>query len=510
MVYRAALYLRVSKEDTKKAEQNGQELQNSIENQRRFLLEYLKDQTEIEVYDCYIDRGYSGLLFEERPGFLRMWKDILERTVNMVVVKDLSRFGREHIQTDAYIRKIFPSLGVRFLAVADSYDSLFAKEEEQNLLIPIKNFINDSYARDISIKIRSSQEAMRREGICAGAFVPYGYRKEQGRLCPEAESAVVVKLIYLLKLEGKSAGHIAEKLNQWGISSPAEFRRERGSVYYTGFQEYETAKWTGTSVDRILKNRVYIGVLEQGKWKRISYKVQTVIAVPEEKWSRTEGAHPAIISEEAYQLVQKISGLDMRQAPRQNSLDRLSGLLFCGDCKRAMVRRSGHAKRKREDYYICSGYNKGEGCSRHSILADRLFQIVWSVIACSSKGMEQMQKLREKRGRNIWDIFIQNSEKKIEKYKKRLEQAEEDFNRGILNTEEYQRYRTVYLEGQKKQRQAVFLCKQEKSRREEEDKQGREWKEIVPDRLLCLLLIEKIEIGEEKKIKIWVRFRMDR
>ena len=255
MIYRAALYLRVSKEDEGS-------FRNSIENQKQFLLEYLKNMPDVSVYDCYTDNGYSGLVFEERPEFLRMWEDIISHKVNMVAVKDLSRFGREHIKTDTYIQKIFPSLGVRFLAAADAYDSLFAKEGEQNLLLPIKNFINDQYARDISIKIRSSQEAMRRAGICAKAYVPYGYQKKQGKLYPDLESARVVRLIFLLKLEGESANRIAKRLNTWGISSPAEFRRERGSSYYTGFQEQEVAKWSGGSIDRILKDCVYTGVLE--------------------------------------------------------------------------------------------------------------------------------------------------------------------------------------------------------------------------------------------------------
>ena len=428
----------------------------------------------------------------------------------MVVVKDLSRFGREHIKMDAYIRKIFPSLGVRFVAVADSYDSLFAKEGEQNLLIPVKNFINDSYARDISIKIRSSQEAMRREGICIGAYVPYGYQKKQGQLYPERESAAVVKLIFLLKLEGESASGIAKKLNQWGIFSPAEFRRKRGSAYYTGFQEREVAQWEGGSVDRILKDRVYTGVLEQGKRMRISYKVREVVSVPKEKWSVTENAHPAIISEREYRLVQQISLLDMRRSPKQKGVYLFSGLLFCGDCKRMMTRRSGRSKKKQEGYYICSAYNKGEGCSRHSISEERLVQMLWLVLQLQSPIELFLNWLKKgktiiRKGRNIWDDFISENLKNMEKRKQRIEEVEKDFQKGILDQEEYLQYRTVYLKEQEKLEQAVQLCKKEKDKREKEQKQGK----IILDRLFYLLLIEKIEIYQEKKIKIWFRFQMD-
>lgn len=458
-----------------------------------------------------IDDGYSGLIFEERPAFLRMWKDILNHRINMVIVKDLSRFGREHIKMDTYIRKIFPSLGVRFVAVADSYDSLSTKEGEQNLLIPIKNFINDSYARDISVKIRSSQEAMRREGICVGAYVPYGYQKRQGQLYPERESAVVVKLIFLLKLEGESAEEIAKKLNQWGISSPTEFRREKGSAYYTGFQEREVTQWMGGSVDRILKDRVYTGVLEQGKRMRISYKVQTVVSVPKEKWSVTKDAHLAIISEREYNLVQQISLLDIRRAPKQKEVYLFSGFLFCSDCKRIMTRRSGRSRKKKAGYYICSSYNKGEGCTRHAISEEILVPMVWLVIQaqsqlkwflCQSERIKKTQSIGG--GQTIWDGFVRKNLEKIEKYKQRIKEVEEDFYKGIINQKEYMQYQSVYGREQEKLEYAVQLCKQEKEKRKEQMQE--KW---MSNRLFYILLIERIEIDQKKKIKIWFRFQID-
>lgn len=516
-IYRAALYLRISKEDTEKTLQNQRYFSNSIENQRRVLLNYLKCMPEVVIYDFYIDDGYSGLVFYERPGFLRMWKDITNHLVNMVAVKDLSRFGREHIETDAYIQKIFPSLGVRFLAIEDSYDSLYATEGEQNLLIPIKNFLNDHYAGDISVKIRSSQEAMRREGIYVGAYVPYGYRKKQGKLYPDAESARVVKLIFLMKLEGESAGRIAKRLNGWGISSPAEFRREKGETYYTGFQEQEVAAWSGVSVDRILKDRIYSGVLEQGKRMRISYKVRRVISVPKEKWSVVKGVHQAIIPEEEYKLVQQLALLDMRRAPRQKEVYLFSGLLFCDACKRMMIRRTGRSKNKKDANYLCSSYNKGEGCTRHSISEELLSQMVWAVVSylncyagmiynkMETKCLNRVGILGGK-GKSIWDCFIQKNREKMEKYQQRIRQVEEDFHNGVLEQREYVQYRDVYRNEWEKLKEAVGLCEQEKNEREENLQQaGR-----MLEHLLLVLLVERIEIGDGKKVKIWVRFRMDR
>ncbi len=439
-----------------------------------------------------------------------MWNDILENRINMVVVKDLSRFGREHIETDAYIQKIFPSLSVRFVAVLDSYDSLLAKEEERSLLIPIKNFINDHYARDISIKIRSSQEVMRKEGICVAAYVPYGYQKRQGKLYPDLESAIVVRLIFLLKLEGKNSDEIAKWLNLWGISSPAEFRREKGNFYYTGFQQQEIAKWTKETVYRILHNRVYIGILEQGKRMRISYKVQKVISVPKENWSVIKGTHLPIISEKEYQLAEQISFLDMRRSPKEESIYLLSGFVFCGNCKKIMVRRTGRSKNKKKNYYLCSSYNKGKGCTRHTISEILLLQIIWEIIQFNKDWNEVAQKnnmwKNRRKGNCIWNIFIQKNIEKIEKYRKRIKQIKVDWEKGILTQEEYKQYQMVYQKEQERLEQAILFCEQEKEKREEE----RKCSKITLERLLIVWLLKRIEIYEEKKIKIWFSFQIDR
>jgi len=510
--YKAALYLRVSKEDKDKKYQTETFFSNSIENQKRFLLEYLKYMPEVTVYDSYIDDGYSGILFEKRPGFLRMWKDIENGKVNMVVVKDLSRFGREHIETDTYIQKIFPSLGVRFLAVGDSYDSLYAKEGERNLLIPVKNFINDYYARDISMKIRSSQEAMRKAGIYAGAYAPYGYKKENGKLVLDCKSAKIVRLIFLKKLEGDSAGRIAKQLNTWGISSPAEYKRENGSAYYTGFQCYEIAKWSGMSVAKILKNRVYTGVLEQGKRTQISYKVKKVISLPEEKWSIVEGTHRAIISKQEFELVQRLSLLDMRKAPKQNGLYLFSGLLFCGDCKTMMTRRAGRLKEKKDGCYLCSAYNKGRGCTRHAIPEKLLFQIIESLLQRYTKQFEQIRQeicFQEKMSseyRVIWQDLIENHQKNIEKCLLRLKQIEEDFHNHLLTYEEYEQYKKVYQTRRTELEKAILLCQKEQERKKSAEKNIK----FIPDRLLVILLMERIEVYDGKHIKIRFAFRMDK
>jgi len=434
-----------------------------------------------------------------------MWRDIINGKINMVAVKDLSRLGREHIQTDAYIQKIFPSLGVRFLAVMDSYDSLYAKEGEKQFLIPIKNFINDQYARDISIKIRSSQEAMRKEGLCTGAIVPYGYQKENKKLFPDQTSAVVVRLIFLKKLEGESAKKIAEDLNGWGIPSPTEYRREKGSSYYSGFQCQEVAKWSGMSVAEILKNHVYIGILEQGKRMRISYKVRKVVAVPKEKWSIVKGAHQAIISKEEFDLVSQLSSLDLRRAPGQTELYPFSGLLFCGDCKRAMIRRTGYGKKGRA-CYLCSNYNKGNGCTRHTIFEDVLFALIQIIFQNDRKAVqiawEESNLKRKQKEESFWKDLIQKNQERERKYQYRINQAEKDFQEGKIGKKEWKQYQAVYLKQIEWEKKAVLLCEQElKHQKRKEDAE-----EIILSHSFLVWLIKRIEIYDGKKVKIQFRF----
>ena len=227
-IYHAAIYVRLSKEDgdvagTAKAESN------SISNQKNLIKDFLKDKDDIIVVSERVDDGYSGSNFE-RPGFQMMMEDIRRGAVDCVVVKDLSRFGREYIDSGKYIERLFPALGVRFIAVNDHIDS---KEESgrDDIVVPFKNLMNDAYCRDISIKIRSHLEVKRKNGEYIGAFTPYGYKKDENdrnRLVPDLYAAGVVKDIFRMKMNGMSQAAIAERLNGKGILSPMEYKHSLG------------------------------------------------------------------------------------------------------------------------------------------------------------------------------------------------------------------------------------------------------------------------------------------
>ena len=218
------MYLRLSKDDEDRGSFNKSE-SNSIGNQRQLIKSFLREQPDIELYDIYVDDGFSGSNFD-RPEFKRMIGDIEAGRVNCVVVKDLSRFGRDYIEAGRYLEKIFPALGVRFIALTDHYDSISADTGERQIVLAVKNFINDSYCRDISTKVKSQLAVKRKAGECLSPFAVYGYRKspkDKNKLVVDDYAAEIVRRIFRWKIEGMAVAAIAKKLDELHILSPKEY-----------------------------------------------------------------------------------------------------------------------------------------------------------------------------------------------------------------------------------------------------------------------------------------------
>ncbi len=248
--YDADLYLRLSREDGDKAESD------SIANQRELLMDYLSSHPEIRLHEVRTDDGYSGVNYD-RPGFIQMMEAVKAGEINCIIVKDFSRLGRNFIETGKYIEKIFPFMGVRFISVNDDYDSARPRTSSDNLIVPVKNLMNDAYCRDISIKIRSHLDIKRKKGQCIAPFAVYGYRKDEenkNHLVIDEEPAAVVREIFKKKLEGYSAQAIADWLNGEDILSPMEYKKAQGSRYASAFKKNDRASWTAVAVFRILKN----------------------------------------------------------------------------------------------------------------------------------------------------------------------------------------------------------------------------------------------------------------
>ena len=453
--YQAAVYLRLSREDGDAGD--GMKLvSNSISNQKALIMDYLESHTEIEVYSVYADDGYSGVSFE-RPNFQRMLDDIRKGVVNCVIVKDLSRFGRNYIEAGRYIEKVFPMLGVRFIAITDNYDSLDAQGGYGgDMLVPFKNLINDAYCRDISVKIRSHLEMKRKKGEYIGAFAVYGYLKDEhnkNQLVIDSYAAGVVRDIFTMKLCGHNQQAIADKLNADGILSPIEYKKSIGIKLETSFKKGTEAKWCYNSVTRILKNRIYTGILLQGKQTTPNYKIKTRVMKPEGEWVKVEDTHEPVISAKDFALVQELLKQDTRISPEQETLYPLAGLLYCGGCGSPMVRKTIPAGGKKYVYYVCSGNKKDKtSCSPHRIPEAELTETVLCLLQMHiekvltlEKAMEAIEKAPEMRA----DVSkhkerIQKKRMELEKSEKRKLNLYEDLKDGIITKKEYSQLKTEY------------------------------------------------------------------
>lgn len=291
-LFNVAMYLRLSRDDedidgSKKSESN------SIGSQREIIRTYIREHDDMDLYDIYVDDGFTGSNFD-RPEFKRMISDIEAGKVNCVIVKDLSRFGRDYIEAGRYIQKTFPALSVRFIALTDHYDSFNADSGESSIVLPVKNFINDSYCRDISTKVKSQLEVKRKNGEFIGAFAVYGYLKNpknKNQLVVDDYAADIVKKIFMWKLEGLSALAISKKLNELGILSPMEYKKSNGVHFSTGFAVNTKTRWSSVAIKRVLTNEVYLGHMVQGKREKVNYKVKKIVDKPEEEWARVERTH---------------------------------------------------------------------------------------------------------------------------------------------------------------------------------------------------------------------------
>ena len=527
----AAMYLRLSREDSDvgttadtgsagSAEATFRAESNSIGSQRELIRSFIREQEDIELFDCYADDNYSGSNFE-RPEFKRMISDIRAGRVNCVIVKDLSRFGRDYIETGRYLDQIFPALGVRFIALTDRYDSFSADAGERNIVLPVKNFINDSYCRDISTKVKSQLAIKRRKGECLAAFAVYGYRKsaeDRNRLLVDDYAAGIVRRIFAWKIEGMAVSAIAEKLNGLHILSPKEYKKSLGLNYRGGFTRGSDSRWSSPSVRRILTNEVYLGHLVQGRTERVNYKVKKCVEKPKEEWIRVENTHEPIISADDFTIVQNLLKADGRISPEKKEISPFMGLLFCGDCREQMVRRVNRYKGTEKVYYICSTKNRGEGCSRHSIEETVLKELTGTAIrryANDFLEQEQLFAQAKEREANLQAVISYNKEiarlkKEQDKYYSLCAGLYEDLGTGVITREEFERLHGEFQRkakslsaSEEKQEQLVremFKSGVLSAGRLASFKDSLELKEI--DRHTLASLVKRIWVYEGKRIEI--------
>lgn len=298
-IYHAGLYIRTS------VFNGGKKDGGTIKNQEILLRNYIAAKPDFMLTSVYIDNGESGVNFN-RSNFKHLIEDVRTGKIDCIIVKDLSRFGRNYIETGEYLEHVFPFLGVRFIAINDGYDSI-QPDAAELLKIHLKNLVNDVYARDISRKICPVLQMKQWRGEFLGTWAPYGYRKDEKdrhKLVVDEETAPIVRTMFYWRLEGWTYQKIVQQLNTWEIPSPSRYRYQKGIIKDKKLAE---AIWKSTTVIRILANQVYLGHMIQGKKRAALWNNQAQATVSEKDWIIVPDTHMAIVDKEIFEAVQEVS-----------------------------------------------------------------------------------------------------------------------------------------------------------------------------------------------------------
>lgn len=527
-LYKACLYLRLSDEDKRNIEDN------SIGNQKKICLEHLKKLPEIEVIASYIDNGASGTNFS-RSGFKQMLQDLTKGEINCVVVKDLSRLGRNYLETSEYLEKFFPEAGIRFIAVNNGYDSIRKLNGKQEIVIPFSNIVNDMYAKDVSRKIRSSIEILMKSGefLPPSGSIPYGYLRDEknNTYIIDEETAPIVQEIFKMKLQGVSDCEIIRTLNRKQIPSPGKIRYLRGM---TKAEKYKDAVWVGSTLRKLLSNEVYLGHRVHGKVKRDCLGAEKKRR-PQEEWEYVYNVHPALISEEDFQKIRQIKEKGREKQAQCNkhqkrSLEErrlLTGKIYCGDCGTLMGARKGNqrltSKKSPRIFYQCDGYEYSgrTRCFNHYISQKDVLEkiknamnVQFKLIAESDRVIksiqddkEEMLALHDKKRKEINDELT-----KMEMKKERLLI---DYNDDMVSNEEYRYIRQKYDDEEQKLRKILDFAEKERRKQEKQLRITEEWvklmKQFMPqkniDRKLIEHLIDTIYVYGNKNVEIVFLFK---
>ena len=367
--YKAALYCRLSVDDGN----FGGSV--SIETQKILLEQYCKDH-KITDYKFYCDDGCSGTNFD-RPSFKKMLSDIDEGKINLVIVKDLSRFGRNYVEAGMYVQR-FTDSNIRFIAADDNYDSLVNSDD---LLFPIKNVVNEMYARDVSKKTKAAKKAKARDGQFIGSKAPFGYKidpNDRHHLIVDEPAAQVVKRTFRLASEGVGYNKMAKIFREEKVLTPIAYFNLNNPDYFKSDYWRKEFDWHVTSIRAILNNEVYLGKLVYGKQRNKSMKSKEKVRNPKEDWIVVENCHEPIITQELWDTVHKILNAKHRPA-KAGEVQMFAGLLYCSDCGHCLT----YSQKQRKDgsyhgAYSCWMYktHSKEYCASHYITFDTIYELV--------------------------------------------------------------------------------------------------------------------------------------
>ena len=451
--YNAGLYLRLSKDDDLAGDSS------SIQTQRLMLERYCKDNG-YNVYDYYVDDGYSGTNFNS-PDFIRLLDDIESGKINMVITKDLSRLGRDYIQTGYYTEVYFINKNVRYIAINDGFDT----NNPENDIAPFKNILNDMYAKDISRKVKSAKKQRALKGYFISPVSPYGYLKnpeDKNKLIIDEEVADNVRLIFQLALEGKGCTRIAKDLTERRIKIPSTYKSEKGETTFNRFSEGKPESfhytWNKMTVQAIMKDRVYTGDMVNHKFEVVSYKSDKLRRVPKDQLIVVPDTHESIISRDDFERVQQL--MKARHSPRKYNHENIfKSILICKVCGRKLTQ---HVKSRKGDeviMYKCQNhFNNPDQCPKHNFIRfddlyvqvslklkqlfrtitddDTFFELVESKKTFETKALKQKEEKAK-------------FEKRLDSLSKLLRKVYEDYINGMLDTGNYQALLGEYQNEQK-------------------------------------------------------------
>ncbi len=515
--YNVGIYCRLSNDD----ERDGESV--SIENQKLLLQQYVRDRGWNEI-DTYIDDGYSGTNFD-RPGVQRLIADAKAKRINIILVKDLSRFGRNYIEFGQYTDYLFPSIGCRFIALNNGIDT--GNKDNSTDVMCFLNLFNEFYSRDTSRKVKAVKRACAENGKFMGTHPPLGYKRDPAdkhHFLIDEETAPIVRRIFSLRASGVTFRRITTMLNEESVPSP-------GTYYYqnkgTSDPRRVNHKWAETTVKSILRNEVYIGNMVQGKCGSVSYKSKKLVQKPKEEWIRVEGTHEPIISREMWDTVVSIDQRKVRKPDTENGVRSIFvGLVYCSDCgfkmqnqvKKYTYKRDGQPGNYR--CFICGNYLRSgkSACTVHTINEQALYQIVLedirtkarSVVCDRDRLLAQIVRMKDKEQhsrRASYEQELRIASARVAELERLMQNLYEDKCTGVVPQTVFQTLMQKY-EAERAQKSAGLPELERKVREQLEQHQDVDrWANIIQqyieitelDESILFELVDRIEVGEPQR-----------
>ena len=513
VLFKAGLYARLSHEKEENIERG------TIETQMELMKNYVKDHEDIVIEEEYYDASFTGTNFE-RPDFKRMLEDAKTGRINCIIVKDLSRLGRNYVEMGNYIERVFPFLNVRFIAVTDDFDSF---RPGTDLMMPLKNIVNEFYTKDISKKVSTAHRRKWTTDEYMCGFAPYGYLKsktEKNRIVVDEATAGNVRLIYKLFLDGKGYTPIAKYLNEQGIMSPLMYLKSLGYQ-----QNVKTnGVWTKTTVKSILTNQAYIGSAVHGKVVIEKYNNIPLHATDPSEWVIVKNTYEPLVDKEpfekAQERVKEISDAYFakeftKHPPNEKNL--LKGKIVCGDCGKGMRL----SPRTTKSYvYFCGTFSDGinPACSRHKIDQEEVNKAVFAQISnhmrCCIDALKVIRELNARSsGLKKYDVYekaITRQRRELEKVNRKFSELYGDYSEHLINESEYLTLKQQYLlksEALKKEIDNLLVSQNLYSKNYKIDE---DWENLINKYLKCRKLnkeladafVDKVQVFEDGRISV--------